>query len=198
MHKKKGRDTVNSEIFTRILFSRIALKDLYLRRSNSRVHVMHDLLITVNDRVILPFREGLFSRKFAFREGFIFAKLRSEGFIFAKLRIMRSFAKIKPSRNFPNLQFYHVYLWYKLVYLTGYEHMYTCFFVHLSHNTYGFSVHLSGNITPSFQRHTGDVYHMALDARKPKFGVCKQAMLKKALGRILGVYVAACVILHSS
>ena len=139
---------------------------------------MHDLPISVNDRVILPFREGFIfaklriSRGFNIRENSHFARVYfRETSHYAKFREDKTLAK------FPNLQFYHVYLWYKLVYLTGYAHMYTCFFVHLSHNTYRFSVHLSGNITPSFRRHTGDVYHMALDARKPDFGVCEQALL---------------------
>ena len=123
---------------------------------------MYDLPISVNDRVILPFRMGI-----------IFAKLRENKIL---VKYNAKFREIKPSLKFPFLQYY---IWYKLVYLTGYEHMYTCFFVHLSHNAYGFSVHLSGNITPSFQRHTGDEYHMALDARKPDFGVCEQALLKR-------------------
>ena len=46
---------------------------------------MHDLHISGNDRVISPFRED---------------------FIFTKLTLhMQSFAKIKPSRKFPNLQY---------------------------------------------------------------------------------------------
>ena len=45
----------------------------------------HDLPISVNDRVILPFRED-----------FIFTKLRMH---------MRSFAKIKPWQKFRNLQY---------------------------------------------------------------------------------------------
>ena len=43
--------TVNSEIFARILFSRIALKDIYV------MFKLHDKGISVNDRVILSFRE---------------------------------------------------------------------------------------------------------------------------------------------
>ena len=42
-----------------------------------------DLPKSINDRVILPFREG---------------------FIFTKLRIYAKFRKIKSSRKFPNLQ----------------------------------------------------------------------------------------------
>ena len=55
-------NTVNSEIFERILFSQIALKDIFVTLKNSRLR--HDLPISVNDRVILPFHED-----------FIFAKL---------------------------------------------------------------------------------------------------------------------------
>ena len=46
---------------------------------NSRLHVVHDLAISVIDRIISPFREDL---------------------SFTKPRIMRSFAKTKPSENF--------------------------------------------------------------------------------------------------
>ena len=66
--------TVDSEIFASILFSRIALKDILVM-----CKIRQCLLISINDRVILPFREG---------------------FIF-----MRSFAKMKSSRKFPNLQY---------------------------------------------------------------------------------------------
>ena len=55
-------DTVDSTIFARILFSRIALKH-FSDVKNSRLR--QDLAISINDRVILPFREG-----------FIFMKLR--------------------------------------------------------------------------------------------------------------------------
>ena len=47
--------SVNLEIFTRILFLRIALKDICDVRSSRFVH---DICIPVNDRVILPFQEG--------------------------------------------------------------------------------------------------------------------------------------------
>ena len=49
-------NTVNSEIFARILFSRIALKGHIWDIRNSRLG--HDIPISVNDRVILPFHEG--------------------------------------------------------------------------------------------------------------------------------------------
>ena len=55
--------TVNSEIFARILFSRIVLKHIG-DVLNSRPR--HDLPNSVNDRVIMPFRED-----------FTFAKLRT-------------------------------------------------------------------------------------------------------------------------
>ena len=48
------------------------------------LQLRHDLPISVNDRMILPFHEG---------------------FIFVKLCIMRSFTKIKHSQKFPNLQY---------------------------------------------------------------------------------------------
>ena len=55
---------VNSEIFARILFSRIALKDMPICVvENSQL--WHDLATSVNDRVISPFREGFISRNFA-------------------------------------------------------------------------------------------------------------------------------------
>ena len=55
-------NTVNSEIFARILFSRISVKDIFATLKISRLR--HDLPISVNDRVVLPFHED-----------FIFAKL---------------------------------------------------------------------------------------------------------------------------
>ena len=73
--------TVNSEIFARILFSRIALKYIFATLKRLR----HDLPISVTNSVVLLFREG---------------------FIFAKLR-MRSFTKKKNSRKIPNLQLFH-------------------------------------------------------------------------------------------
>ena len=75
--------TVNPEIFARILFSQTALKHI-CGATNSRLG--HDLHILVSDRVIS-----------AFRKDFIFTKLRS-------------FAKIKPSRKFPNLQLYNSHI----------------------------------------------------------------------------------------
>ena len=68
--------TVNSEIFTRILFSPIALKDIFA------TFKIRNLPVSVNYKVILPFFDG---------------------FIFMKLRSMRSFANIKTSQKFPNL-----------------------------------------------------------------------------------------------
>ena len=62
-------------IFAKILFSQIALKYVsYVKNSRLR----QDLPISINDRVILPFREGLFSRNFAhakFRENKILTKI---------------------------------------------------------------------------------------------------------------------------
>ena len=54
--------TVNSEIFARILFSRIALKHIF---STLKIRQGRDLPISVNDRMISPIHED-----------FIFAKLR--------------------------------------------------------------------------------------------------------------------------
>ena len=71
-------DTVDSEIFARFIFAKS------FKRHTSDVknpRLRQDLPISIKDRVILPFREG---------------------FIFTKL--VRSFAKIKSSRKFPNLQ----------------------------------------------------------------------------------------------
>ena len=48
--------TVYSEIFARILFSRIALKDIFATLKNSRLS--HDLPSSVNDRMISLFCEG--------------------------------------------------------------------------------------------------------------------------------------------
>ena len=53
--------TVNSEIFARMLFSRIALKDIFATLTIMRPG--QDLPIPVNDRVISPFREGLIFTK---------------------------------------------------------------------------------------------------------------------------------------
>ena len=50
-----GLITVNSEIFARILFSRIMLKDIFV--------TLEGLPTSVNERVILPFREGYIFRK---------------------------------------------------------------------------------------------------------------------------------------
>ena len=56
-------NTVNSETFAIILFSRISLKDIFATFKNLRQG--HDLPISVNSRVLLSFRES-----------FIFTKLR--------------------------------------------------------------------------------------------------------------------------
>ena len=66
---------VNSEIFPRILFSRIALKDIF---ATLKSQIGQNLTTSVNNRVILPIRVG---------------------FIFTKLR------EIKLSRKFPILQY---------------------------------------------------------------------------------------------
>ena len=60
--------TVNSEIFARILFSRIALKRHICDVNNSCLG--QDLPISVNDRVISPFHEGLILTKINPRENF--------------------------------------------------------------------------------------------------------------------------------
>ena len=73
--------TVDSEIFERILFSRIALKDIEL------------------------------CKKFATKARFTYINKRqsdfaiSRGFYFHETSHMRSFGKIKSSRKFPNLQY---------------------------------------------------------------------------------------------
>ena len=64
------------KIFARILFSRIALKGHISDVKNSRLR--QDSPISIYDRVILPFREGLFSRNFAdakFCENKVLAKI---------------------------------------------------------------------------------------------------------------------------
>ena len=53
--------TVNPEIFARFLFSRYALKDLF---ATLKFQLWHDLPISVNDRVISPFREDFVFTKF--------------------------------------------------------------------------------------------------------------------------------------
>ena len=62
--------TVNSEIFERILFSRIALRQI-CDVQNSRPR--DDLHILVNDRVISPYRESFIFTKF--RENKTLAKI---------------------------------------------------------------------------------------------------------------------------
>ena len=61
--------TVNPEIFARILFSRIELKDIFDAKYS---RLGHDLPLSVNDRVISPFLEDfwriLISRYAKFRE----------------------------------------------------------------------------------------------------------------------------------
>ena len=59
--------TVDSEIFARILFSRIALKDtLVMLKFDKNLRLRQDLPILINNRVILPFRKGFFSRNFEY------------------------------------------------------------------------------------------------------------------------------------
>ena len=53
--------TVNSEMFARLLFSRIALKDIFETVKKSRL--VHHFPISVNDRAISSFREGLIFTK---------------------------------------------------------------------------------------------------------------------------------------
>ena len=56
---------VNLEIFARILFSRIALKT-YLGSLN--LQLGHDLPISVNDRLISPYRESFIFTKLSIWE----------------------------------------------------------------------------------------------------------------------------------
>ena len=65
-----------------LLFSRIALKAIFATFSNSRLR--HELPTSVNDRLISTFREEFYCHETSH---------------------MRSCAKIKPSRKFPNLQY---------------------------------------------------------------------------------------------
>ena len=75
--KYHALQTVNSEFFARILFSRIALKHIFATLK------IHDngvilILILVNDRVISPIREDfIFTKLRKFRENKTFAKLYS-------------------------------------------------------------------------------------------------------------------------
>ena len=57
---RKQEYTVNPEVFARILFSRIALRHIH---DIQTLRLRHDLPISVNDRVISPFSEGLIFRK---------------------------------------------------------------------------------------------------------------------------------------
>ena len=75
----KSSVIVNSKIIARILFSQIALRHI-CDVKNSRL--WHDLPVSVNDRLILPFHKD---------------------FIFMKLPICEG-TKIKPSQKIPNLQ----------------------------------------------------------------------------------------------
>ena len=61
--------TVNWEIFARILFSRLVLKDMQGIYDVKNTLLVHDLHIWVNDRVISNFREGFV---------FAFAKFRGK------------------------------------------------------------------------------------------------------------------------
>ena len=69
-------DTVNSEIFARILFSRIALKHIFATL-NKNLCQGRDLLMSVNDRVISPIcGEFIFTQLSAkFRENKTLAKI---------------------------------------------------------------------------------------------------------------------------
>ena len=55
------KNSVNLEIFTRILFFANSVKRHICDIKKSRLG--HDLATSVNDRVILPFREGLIRTK---------------------------------------------------------------------------------------------------------------------------------------
>ena len=68
---KRQRITVDSEIFARFLFSRKTLKDILVTLKNPRLR--QDLPISINERVILPFREGFIFTKF--RENKVLAKI---------------------------------------------------------------------------------------------------------------------------
>ena len=62
--------------FARILFSRIALKDIFSDVKNSQQK--QDLAISINDRMILPFREGFIFTKTShpkFRENKVLTKI---------------------------------------------------------------------------------------------------------------------------
>ena len=80
----KSKITVKSEVFARILFSRIALKAIFkLPRQNSRLG--HGLPASINDS------------DFDISQGYYFHET-------SHLQ-MRSFVKIIPSQKFPNLQY---------------------------------------------------------------------------------------------
>ena len=55
------QSTANPEIFARILFSRMAIKYIFATFINSRLG--HNLLISINDRMIAPFREDIIFTK---------------------------------------------------------------------------------------------------------------------------------------
>ena len=57
--------TVNPEIFARILFLRIGLKDIFATLKNSRL--WHDLPISVNDSVFSAFLEDSIFTKVSLR-----------------------------------------------------------------------------------------------------------------------------------
>ena len=75
------KDNVNSKIFERILFSRIALKDIF-----ALLKILgHDLAISTNDRVISSFSED-----------FIFLNLRiSENKTLAKISEFTEIGSLK-------------------------------------------------------------------------------------------------------
>ena len=73
-------NTVNLTIFAIILFSRIALKDVFA--TLKKLQIWHDLPTFLRDKVLSPFRKGFFCETLH----------------------PPSFVKIKPSRKFRNLQ----------------------------------------------------------------------------------------------
>ena len=79
-HKINPPNTVNQEIFAIIIFSRIALKDIF---------------------VTLKIRTRAWFTYISKQKSYLGI---SQGFYFQETSHMRSFAKIKPSQKFPNLQ----------------------------------------------------------------------------------------------
>ena len=77
-------NTVNSDFFARILFSRTAFKHIF---ATLKIAARAYLLISVNDRTDF---------------------VNSGCFYFHETSHMRSFEKIKPSRKFSNLQYMYL------------------------------------------------------------------------------------------